>query len=229
MSDLLEENYHSIQKQITLSAEKVGRDPATVRMLAVSKKMEAEKIRVIWRLGHRLFGENRVQEAKVKIPEMPVGGEWHFIGGLQTNKAKDAVECFDVVESVDRLELATELQKRLELAGKKMRIMLEVNVGEEAAKHGCPPEGVGELLKSIQGHSRLEVIGLMAIPPFREDPEMARPFFSKLREIRDRLQETHEVHLPELSMGMSHDFPVAIAEGATIVRIGTALFGSRSA
>jgi len=183
---------------------------------------------VIWRLGHRLFGENRVQEAKVKIPEMPVGGEWHFIGGLQTNKAKDAVECFDVVESVDRLELATELQKRLELAGKKMRIMLEVNVGEEAAKHGCPPEGVGELLKSIQGHSRLEVIGLMAIPPFREDPEMARPFFSKLREIRDRLQETHEVHLPELSMGMSHDFPVAIAEGATIVRIGTALFGPRS-
>jgi len=200
-----------------------------VRMMAVSKKMEPEKIRVIWRLGHRLFGENRVQEAKAKIPEVPVGGEWHFIGGLQTNKAKDAVECFDVVESVDRLELATELQKRLELAGKKMRIMVEVNVGEEAAKHGCPPEGVGELLKSIQGHSRLEVIGLMAIPPFREDPEMARPFFSKLREIRNRLQETHGVHLPELSMGMSHDFPVAIAEGATIVRIGTALFGPRSA
>jgi len=229
MSDLLEENYHSIQKQVALSAEKVGRDPASVRMMAVSKKMEPEKIRVIWRLGHRLFGENRVQEAKAKIPEVPVGGEWHFIGGLQTNKAKDAVECFDVVESVDRLELATELQKRLELAGKKMRIMVEVNVGEEAAKHGCPPEGVGELLKSIQGHSRLEVIGLMAIPPFREDPEMARPFFSKLREIRNRLQETHGVHLPELSMGMSHDFPVAIAEGATIVRIGTALFGPRSA
>jgi uncharacterized pyridoxal phosphate-containing UPF0001 family protein len=147
MSDLLEENYHSIQKQIALSAEKVGRDPATVRMLAVSKKMEAERIRVIWRLGHRLFGENRVQEAKVKIPEMPVGGEWHFIGGLQTNKAKDAVECFDVVESVDRLELAAELQKRLELAGKKMRIMMELNVGGEAAKHGCSPEGVGDLLK----------------------------------------------------------------------------------
>ena len=229
MSDLLEENYHSIQKQIALSAEKVGRDPATVRMLAVSKKMEAEKIRVIWRLGHRLFGENRVQEAKVKIPEMPVGGEWHFIGGLQTNKAKDAVDCFDVVESVDRLELATELQKRLELVGKKMRIMLEVNVGGEAAKHGCAPEKVGELLQEVMPLSRLEVIGLMAIPPFREDSEMARPFFSKLREIRDQLQESQGVHLPELSMGMSHDFSVAIAEGATIVRIGTALFGPRSA
>jgi len=228
MSDLLEKNYHSIQKQIALSAEKVGRDPASVRMMAVSKKMEPEKIRVIWRLGHRLFGENRVQEAKVKIPEMPVGGEWHFIGGLQTNKAKDAVECFDVVESVDRLELATELQKRLELVGKKMRIMLEVNVGGEAAKHGCAQEKVEELLQRVLPLSRLEVIGLMAIPPFREDPEMARPFFSKLREIRDRLQETHEVHLPDLSMGMSHDFPVAIAEGATIVRIGTALFGPRS-
>jgi pyridoxal phosphate enzyme (YggS family) len=228
MSDLLEENYHSIQKQIALSAEKVGRDPASVRMMAVSKKMEAEKIRVIWRLGHRLFGENRVQEAKVKIPEMPVGGEWHFIGGLQTNKAKDAVECFDVVESVDRLELATELQKRLELAGKKMRIMLEVNVGGEAAKDGCAPEKVKELLQRILPLSRLEVIGLMAIPPFREDSEMARPFFLKLREIRDRLQESQGVHLPELSMGMSHDFPVAISEGATIVRIGTALFGPRS-
>jgi len=229
MSELLEENYHSIQKQIALSAEKVGRDPATVRMMAVSKKMEAEKIRVIWRLGHRLFGENRVQEAKVKIPEMPVGGEWHFIGGLQTNKAKDVVDCFDVVESVDRLELATELQKRLELVGKKMRIMLEVNVGGEAAKHGCAPEKVEELLQEVMPLSRLEVIGLMAIPPFREVSEMARPFFSKLREIRDQLQESQGVHLPELSMGMSHDFSVAIAEGATIVRIGTALFGPRSA
>ena len=157
-----------------------------------------------------------------------MGGEWHFIGGLQTNKAKDAVECFDVIESVDRLDLAQELQKRLETAGKKMRIMLEVNVGGEAAKHGCAPEMVEDLLQKVMPLSRLEVIGLMAIPPFREDPEMARPFFSKLREIRDRLQESQGVHLPELSMGMSHDFAVAIAEGSTLVRIGTALFGARS-
>jgi pyridoxal phosphate enzyme (YggS family) len=157
-----------------------------------------------------------------------MGGEWHFIGGLQTNKAKDAVECFDVIESVDRLDLAQELQKRLETAGKKMRIMLEVNVGGEAAKHGCAPEPVEDLLQKVMPLSRLEVIGLMAIPPFREDPEMARPFFSKLREIRDQLQDSQGVHLPELSMGMSHDFAVAIAEGSTLVRIGTALFGARS-
>jgi pyridoxal phosphate enzyme (YggS family) len=159
---------------------------------------------------------------------MPMGGEWHFIGGLQTNKAKDAVECFDVIESVDRLDLAQELQKRLETAGKKIRIMLEVNVGGEAAKHGCAPELLEDLLQKVMPLSRLEVIGLMAIPPFREDPEMARPFFSKLREIRDQLQESQGVHLPELSMGMSHDFAVAIAEGSTLVRIGTALFGARS-
>jgi pyridoxal phosphate enzyme (YggS family) len=225
----LEENYHGLQEQIRLSAEKAGRDPQGVRLLAVSKKMDPEKIRVIWQLGHRLFGENRVQEARVKIPEMPMGGEWHFIGGLQTNKAKDAVECFDVIESVDRLDLAQELQKRLETAGKKMRIMLEVNVGGEAAKHGCAPEMVEDLLQKVMPLSRLEVIGLMAIPPFREDPEMARPFFAKLREIRDRLQDSQGAHLPELSMGMSHDFAVAIAEGSTLVRIGTALFGSRSA
>jgi uncharacterized pyridoxal phosphate-containing UPF0001 family protein len=116
----------------------------------------------------------------------------------------------------------------LETAGKKMRIMLEVNVGGEAAKHGCAPEMVEDLLQKVMPLSRLEVIGLMAIPPFREDPEMARPFFSKLREIRDRLQDSQGVHLPELSMGMSHDFAVAIAEGSTLVRIGTALFGARS-
>lgn len=224
----LEKNYCSLQEQIRSSAGKAGRDPDSVRLLAVSKKMDSEKLRVLWRLGQRLFGENRVQEARVKIPEMPAGGEWHFIGGLQTNKAKDAVECFDVIESVDRLDLAQELQKRLEVAGKRMRIMLEVNVGGEVAKHGCVPENAGKLLQAVMPLARLEVVGLMAIPPFREDPEMARPFFSMLREIRDRLQDSHGLPLPELSMGMSHDFPVAIAEGATLVRIGTALFGARS-
>ncbi len=228
MSALLEDNYHSIQKQILLSAEKAGRKSDAVRLVAVSKKMDSEKIRVIWRLGHRLFGENRVQEARVKIPEMPVGGEWHFIGGLQTNKAKDAVECFDVIESVDRVDLAQELEKRLAAAGKKMRVMLEINVGGEAAKHGCPPETAVELFQGVRTCSRLEVIGLMAIPPFREDPEQARPFFVALRQIRDRLQDSEGVALPELSMGMSHDFSVAIQEGATLVRIGTALFGPRS-
>jgi len=224
----LEENYYAVWEGIREAAEKAGRDPSSVRLVAVSKKQDAEKLRVLWKCGQRIFGENRVQEARVKIPEMPPGGEWHFIGGLQTNKAKDAVECFDVIESVDRLDLAAELQKRADVAGKKLRVFLEVNVGGEAAKHGCAPEKAAELLAQVQPLSRLEVQGLMAIPPFREDPENARLFFQRLREIRDQLEQGSGMALPELSMGMSHDYAVAIAEGATLVRIGTALFGPRA-
>jgi pyridoxal phosphate enzyme (YggS family) len=224
----LEENYYAVCEGVRVAAEKSSRDPSSVRLVAVSKKQDAEKLRVLWKCGQRIFGENRVQEARVKIPEMPSGGEWHFIGGLQTNKAKDAVECFDVIESVDRLDLATELQKRAEVAGRKLRVFLEVNVGGEAAKHGCAPEKAAELLAQVQPLSRLEVQGLMAIPPFREDPENARLFFQRLREIRDQLEQGSGMALPELSMGMSHDYAVAIAEGATLVRIGTALFGPRA-
>lgn len=228
MSDPLEQNYSRLSEEVRKAAETNGRNPDTVRLLAVSKKVPAERLRVLWGLGHRLFGENRVQEARVKIPEMPTGGEWHFIGGLQTNKAKEAVEWFDVIESVDRIDLAEELQKRAEAAGKKLKVLIEVNVGGEAAKHGAKPEEAGKLLNCINGMSRLEVRGLMAIPPFREEPEEARPFFRKLREIRDQLEQSSGAGLPELSMGMSHDFAIAIAEGATLVRIGTALFGPRA-
>jgi len=224
----LEENYYAVTEGIRKAAEKADRDPSSVRLVAVSKKQDSEKLRVLWNCGQRIFGENRVQEARIKIPEMPSGGEWHFIGGLQTNKAKEAVEWFDVIESVDRLDLANELHKRAEVAGKKLRVFLEVNMGGEAAKHGCAPEKAGELLAQVRAFSRLEVQGLMAIPPFREDPENARTFFRKLREIRDQLEQEAGVALPELSMGMSHDYVVAIAEGATLVRIGTALFGPRA-
>jgi len=224
----LEENYYAVWEGVREAAEKAGRDPSSVRLVAVSKKQDTEKLRILWKCGQRIFGENRVQEARVKIPEMPTGGEWHFIGGLQTNKAKDAVECFDVIESVDRLDLAAELQKRADVAGKRLRVFLEVNVGGEAAKHGCAPEKAAELLAQVQPLSRLEVQGLMAIPPFREDPENARLFFQRLREIRDQLEQGSGMALPELSMGMSHDYAVAIAEGATLVRIGTALFGPRA-
>lgn len=228
MIDPLEQNYSRLCREVREAAEKAGRPPEKVRLLAVSKKVPAERLRILWGLGHRLYGENRVQEARVKIPEMPPGGEWHYIGGLQTNKAKEAVEWFDVIESVDRMELGQELQKRAEAAGKNLKVMIEVNVGGEAAKHGAKPEDAAQLLVALNGMSRLEVRGLMAIPPFREDPEEARPFFRKLREIRDRLEQEAGAALPELSMGMSHDFPVAVAEGATLVRIGTALFGPRA-
>ncbi|NCZ96063.1 YggS family pyridoxal phosphate-dependent enzyme, partial [bacterium] len=213
MTDPLEQNYSRLSDEIRQAAEKAGRSPNSVRLLAVSKKVPSERLRILWGLGHRLFGENRVQEARVKIPEMPPGGEWHFIGGLQTNKAKEAVEWFDVVESVDRIELAEELQKRSEAAGKNLKVLIEVNVGGEAAKHGAKPEEAGALLAAINGMSRLEVRGLMAIPPFREDPAEARPFFRKLREIREGLEQSSGAGLPELSMGMSHDFAVAITEG----------------
>lgn len=228
MSDPLEKNYSDLCSGILQAAEKAGRNPGSVRLLAVSKKVSAERLRILWGLGHRLYGENRVQEARVKIPDMPAGGEWHFIGGLQTNKAKEAVEWFDVIESVDRVELAQELQKRAEASGKNLKVLLEINVGGEAAKHGVKPEQAEGLLRTVNGLSRLEVRGLMAIPPFREEPEQARPFFRKLREIRDGLEQVCGVGLPDLSMGMSHDFSVAIAEGATLVRIGTALFGPRA-
>ena len=228
MGDPLEQNYSRLCTEIRQAAEKNGRNPESVRLLAVSKKVPAERLRILWGLGHRLFGENRVQEARAKIPDMPTGGEWHFIGGLQTNKAKEAVEWFDVIESVDRIDLAQELQKRAEVAGKNLKVLIEVNVGGEVAKHGAKPEEAGALLHAINGMSRLEVRGLMAIPPFREEPEEARPFFRKLREIRDQLEQTSGAALPELSIGMSHDFAVAIAEGATLVRIGTALFGPRA-
>lgn len=228
MSDPLEQNYSRLCEEVRRAEEKRGRKPGSVRVLAVSKKVPAERLRILWGLGHRLFGENRVQEARSKIPEMPTGGEWHFIGGLQTNKAKEAVEWFDVIESVDRLELATELQKRAEAAGKNLKVLLEINVGDEAAKHGAKPAEAQNLFRSVNALSRLEVRGLMAIPPFREEPEETRPFFRKLREIRDQLEQSSGAGLPELSMGMSHDFSVAIEEGATLVRIGTALFGPRA-
>ncbi|MBM4455267.1 MAG: YggS family pyridoxal phosphate-dependent enzyme [Verrucomicrobia bacterium] len=228
MGDPLEPNYSRLCAEIREAAEKTGRNPDTVRLLAVSKKVSAERLRILWGLGHRLFGENRVQEARAKIPDLPTGGEWHFIGGLQTNKARDAVEWFDVVESVDRVELAAELHKRAEAAGKTLAVLLEINVGGEAAKSGAKPEEAQQLFQAVNAMSRLEVRGLMAIPPFREEPEEARPFFRRLREIRNQLEQASGAGLPELSMGMSHDFKVAIAEGATLVRIGTALFGPRA-
>ena len=149
MGDPLEQNYSRLCSEIRQAAEKNGRSPDSVRLLAVSKKVPAERLRILWGLGHRLFGENRVQEARAKIPDMPTGGEWHFIGGLQTNKAKEAVEWFDVIESVDRPELAAELQKRAEVAGKNLKVLIEVNVGGEAAKHGAKPEDAGALLNAI--------------------------------------------------------------------------------
>ncbi|TCK06466.1 YggS family pyridoxal phosphate-dependent enzyme [Phorcysia thermohydrogeniphila] len=221
-------NVEEIRKRIVNACERAGRNPEGVQILAATKTRTPEEIKEAFEAGIRLFGENRVQEARDKIPvlkELPA--EWHMIGHLQTNKVKYAVKLFDVIETVDRQKLVDELEKRLSQLGKVMRVFIEVKLSPEETKHGCSPEEVEPLARYILGKEHLKLEGLMTVPPYLDDPEDVRPYFKKLREIRDRLQDSLGVPLPQLSMGMSHDFEVAIEEGATIVRIGTAIFGER--
>lgn len=179
-------------------------------------------------LGQALFGENRVQEAESKIPAVQRPGlEWHLIGHLQSNKVRQAVEIFDVVETVDSEKLARRLNRICEEAGKTLRVFIQVNIGEEEQKSGIDIGDVDGLVKSVGSLDHLELRGLMAIPPFGDDPEESRPYFRRLAVLRDQLEARLGVPLPELSMGMSSDFAVAVEEGATIVRIGTGIFGKR--
>jgi pyridoxal phosphate enzyme (YggS family) len=192
--------------------------PGHVALIAVSKTVPPELIEEALAAGQTLFGESKVQEAKAKIPVVSSRARWHLVGHLQSNKARDAVALFDLIHSVDSVKLAAALNKWADHAGKTQQILLEVNVSGEASKFGFRPEDVPAALDQINALPRLEVRGLMTVPPAGKD---ARPFFRQLRELRDRLG------LPELSMGMSQDFAAAIEEGATMVRIGTAIFGER--
>jgi len=214
-------NINFIRDQIRVTAERVGRNPDDVTVIAVSKTVEPERIEATLAAGQTLFGENKVQEAKAKIPLVSGRARWHMIGHLQTNKARDAVALFEVIHSVDSLKLAVELDKWAERAGKTQAILLEVNVSGEASKFGLKPEDLESTVAEINGLSRLDTQGLMTVAPYVEEMEKARPYFRRLRELRDALG------LRELSMGMTHDFTVAIEEGATMVRIGTAIFGER--
>lgn len=223
----LADNLASIQQRIRAACERAGRDPGSVALLAVAKTQPPEVVRAAAELGLTLFGENKIQEAKAKIPLCPDRLRWHFIGHLQTNKCRDAVSLFEMIQSVDSLPLAQELQKRAEQAAKTMPILLEINVAGEGSKFGYQPERMLTEFKEIISLSRLEVHGLMAIPPFTTVPEKARPHFRRLRELREQCEQLLGAPLPHLSMGMSGDFEIAIEEGATIVRIGTALFGER--
>ncbi|RUM44565.1 MAG: YggS family pyridoxal phosphate-dependent enzyme [Desulfurobacterium sp.] len=221
-------NVEEIKKKVVEACGRAGRDPQEVKVLAASKTRTPSEIREAFKAGVELFGENRVQEARDKIPalkELPV--EWHLIGHLQTNKVKYAVKLFDVIETVDRKKLVDELEKRLSQLGKVMRVFIEVKLSPEETKHGCSPEEVESLARYVLAKEHLKLEGLMTVPPYLENPEDVRPYFRKLREIRDSLQDKLGIPLPHLSMGMSHDFEVAIEEGATIVRIGTAIFGER--
>ena len=227
----IKENLDRIREEIEKACQRVGRSSKEVKVLAATKTRTPEEILEAYQAGVRLFGENRVQEAREKIPllrdRMPQA-QWHMIGHLQTNKVKYAVELFDWIETVDRKELVNELVKRLKRAGReKVSTLIEVKLSPEESKHGCPPEKVEELLSYTLEFPEIEVLGFMTVPPYYEEVELVRPFFIRLREIRDRMEEKFKRKFPELSMGMSHDFVVAVEEGATIVRIGTALFGPR--
>jgi len=215
-----------IQSAMADAARRSGRDPEQVELIAVSKTQPDEAIQEAMRAGLTRFGENKVQEARGKIESLG-RGLWHLIGHLQSNKAKDAVRLFDSIDSVDRLELAQEIDRRAEAMGKIQNVLLQVNIAGESTKFGCAPEAAHALAEAINLLPRLCLNGLMTIAPYAPDPEKSRPHFAGLRELRDQLEAETGLRLPVLSMGMSGDFAVAIEEGSTAVRIGTALFGER--
>ena len=223
----LAENLDSIQQRIRAACQRAGRETGSVALLAVSKTHPPEAVAAAAALGLSLFGENKVQEARAKLPLCPGRLRWHFIGHLQSNKCREVVELFAMIESVDSLALAQEINKRAEAAAKTMPILLEVNVAGEASKFGYQPERLLAELKAINALPRIEIQGLMAVPPWTPVAEGSRPHFRRLRELKERAEAVLGAPLPHLSMGMSGDFEVAIAEGATIVRVGTALFGER--
>ena len=221
-------NYEALRSRLEAACARAGRQAQEVLFLPVSKGQSPEAISAAVDLGLTVVGENKVQEAKAKIPLCSSKIRWHMIGHLQSNKCRDAVQLFQMIESVDSLPLAEELNKWADKLGRRMPILLEVNAAGEASKFGFSPERVVQEIGAINQLSRLEVQGLMTIAPYSPTPERARPFFKKLRELREECSSVLGAPLPHLSMGMSGDFEVAIEEGATIIRIGTALFGPRS-
>ena len=197
------------------------------QLIAVSKKQDAEKVRAAFDAGQPIFGESRVQEARVKIPLLPSAVRWHFIGHLQKNKIRHALPLFELFHSVDSRALADDIERIAEEEGVRPRVLLEVNVAGEGSKIGFAPEQLRAEMESMLRLTRVSIEGLMTIPPLAPEAEQSRSYFVSLRELRDQLEREFEVQLPHLSMGMSNDYAVAIEEGATLVRVGTAIFGSR--
>lgn len=224
MQDTLRQNLEEIRARIDAAAKRAGRDPAEVKLVAVSKTHPAETIREAIAAGQTFFGENKVQEAEGKIEEIGrEAAEWHLIGHLQSNKARRAVQLFDAVHSVDSCELSRRLERIcIEEGRAELPVLVQVDLAREATKSGVTEEELPALVELLKGCERLKFTGLMILPPYFDDAETTRPFFRRLREIRDRV-----IAGGELSMGMSHDFEIAIEEGATIVRVGTAIFGER--
>jgi len=218
------ERLERVRARMAAACERAGRSLDAVRPVAVSKTKPAEAVCELAACGQTLFGENRVQEAQTKIPRCPPNLEWHLIGHLQTNKAKQAVRLFRMIHSVDSIKLLETLDR---CAATPLPVLLQVNVSGEASKFGMRPEDLETAIETANTLQKVEVHGLMTIPPFSPDPEKTRKHFAALRELRDRTSAATATPLPELSMGMSNDFEVAIEEGATFVRVGTDLFGRR--
>jgi pyridoxal phosphate enzyme (YggS family) len=229
------ENISEVRRRIAAAARKSVRDPGEIALMAVTKTFAAEPIRQAHQAGLRLFGENRVQEFTGKVGQLRdlAGAEWHMIGHLQSNKANKAAELFSAVDSVDSVRLADKLNAAAGERGKKLIVLIEINVGGETAKSGVDPDSpeIWQLLESAARWPHLQIQGLMTVPPFTAEPEAARPFFRRVRELRDRIaaRKLPGVSMQVLSMGMSHDFETAIEEGSTCVRLGTAIFGDRPA
>ncbi len=223
-------NLKTVRDRIAFAATHAGRDPGSITLIAVSKTVDAARVREAVAAGAAVLGENRVQEAKEKIEALGPIASWHLIGRLQTNKAKYAVRLFDLIHSVDSIELARELDRQAAKIGKTQEILIEVNTGGEEQKAGVGPAAASALVREIAKLGNLKIRGLMTVPPYSENAEDARPFFRKLRELAEAIgkEKIAGCSLDILSMGMSGDYEVAIAEGATMVRVGTAIFGERT-
>ena len=227
----MSERLASIRERIRAAAEGAGRDPAEVRLVAVSKTVDVDRIREAVDAGVEILGENYFQEAREKIDALAdTGVSWHFIGHLQSNKAKYVVRGFDLIHSVDRLKLARELDRQAEKVGRVQPILIQVNLAGEASKSGVSGDRLMDLVREVARLPHLSIQGLMTMPPFFDAPERVRPYFAELRRKRDEIREAgiEGVAMDELSMGMTGDFEAAVAEGATLVRIGTAIFGERA-
>ncbi|GFO55909.1 YggS family pyridoxal phosphate enzyme [Geomonas sp. Red276] len=223
------DNFQTIRQRIEQAAVKAGRDPRSVKLVAVSKTKPAEAISEALSVGQTIFGENYVQELVAKAAELPKEVCWHFIGHLQSNKVRQIAGLVDLIHSVDRISLAREIDRQWGELGKSCDVLIQVNISQEATKSGTTSEELLDLVKEVAALPHLRVKGLMTMPPFFDDPEAARPYFRALRELAEEVKAAGiaNVEMRELSMGMSGDFEAAIAEGATLVRVGSALFGER--
>jgi pyridoxal phosphate enzyme (YggS family) len=221
------ENLERVREQIAQAAAKAGRAPDETELVAITKTHPAEKVREAVEAGHIVFGESRVQEARGKIPELPSNLRWHFVGHLQKNKIRHALALFELFHGVDSLALAQEMDRIAAEEGERPRVLLEVNVAGEGSKFGFKAETLRIEIGSLLVLPRLSIEGLMCIPPLVEEAEASRKFFVQLRELRNSLEKEFDVKLPHLSMGMTQDFWIAVEEGATLVRVGTAIFGER--